>query len=52
MSTLVTGDAEVVFAALQEAFAKAAALGHVVMTVTLSNACPVGERGASAVEDL
>jgi uncharacterized protein YqgV (UPF0045/DUF77 family) len=41
MSTVVTGDAGVVFAALQEAFAQAAATGHVVMTVTVSNACPV-----------
>lgn len=41
MSTLVTGEAEVVFAALKEAFLQAAALGQVVMTVTLSNACPV-----------
>jgi uncharacterized protein YqgV (UPF0045/DUF77 family) len=41
MSTVVTGDAGVVFAALQEAFAQAAAAGHVVMTVTVSNACPV-----------
>lgn len=40
MSTLVTGEAAEVFDALQEAFAKAAASGHVVMTVTLSNACP------------
>lgn len=43
MSTLVTGEAEAVFAALYEAVLAAAATGHVVMTVTLSNACPVGE---------
>jgi uncharacterized protein YqgV (UPF0045/DUF77 family) len=42
MSTLVTGDADVLFAALREAFLRAAATGDVVMTVTLSNACPVG----------
>jgi len=41
MSTLVTGEAESVFAALHEAFERAAATGHVVMTVTISNACPV-----------
>jgi hypothetical protein len=41
MSTLVTGEAESVFAALHEAFEQAAATGHVVMTVTISNACPV-----------
>jgi uncharacterized protein YqgV (UPF0045/DUF77 family) len=41
MSTLVTGSVEEVFAALQEAFVKTTATGHVVMTITLSNACPV-----------
>lgn len=41
MSTMVTGEAADVFRALSEAFARTAALGHVVMTVTVSNACPV-----------
>ena len=41
MSTMVTGEAAAVFAALQEAFVSAGATGHVVMTVTISNACPV-----------
>lgn len=41
MSTRVTGAAESVFAALQEAFLRAAATGEVVMTITVSNACPV-----------
>lgn len=41
MSTGVTGDVAVVFAALQGAFIHAAATGHVVMTVTVSNACPI-----------
>lgn len=41
MSTLVWGDDEAVFAALQEAFAAAAAYGEAVMTVTVSNACPL-----------
>jgi uncharacterized protein YqgV (UPF0045/DUF77 family) len=41
MSTVVTGAAAAVFAALQEAFSRAAATGQVVMTVTVSNACPV-----------
>jgi uncharacterized protein YqgV (UPF0045/DUF77 family) len=41
MSTLVTGETEIVFAALQAAFSQAAATGQVVMTVTFSNACPV-----------
>ena len=41
MSTLVVGEEEIVFGALREAFLAAAATGHVVMTVTISNACPV-----------
>jgi uncharacterized protein YqgV (UPF0045/DUF77 family) len=43
MSTLVSGENTVIFAALSEAFAEAAALGEVVMTVTASNACPTAE---------
>jgi uncharacterized protein YqgV (UPF0045/DUF77 family) len=41
MSTLVTGDGATVFDALKTSFLRAAETGHVVMTVTLSNACPV-----------
>jgi uncharacterized protein YqgV (UPF0045/DUF77 family) len=41
MSTIVTGESSVIFAALGEAFAKAAGDGQVVMTVTISNACPI-----------
>jgi uncharacterized protein YqgV (UPF0045/DUF77 family) len=41
MSTVVTGEVAVVFTALQEGFVRAGATGHVVMTVTISNACPV-----------
>ncbi len=41
MSTQTTGDANAIFAALKEGFAAAAAAGPVVMTITLSNACPV-----------
>jgi uncharacterized protein YqgV (UPF0045/DUF77 family) len=41
MSTVVTREAAVVFAALHEAFVEAAGTGQVVMTVTLSNACPL-----------
>ncbi len=40
MSTLVWGDDEKVFPALIDAFRGAAAKGHVVMVVTMSNACP------------
>ena len=41
MSTVVTGEAAAVFSALQEGFVRAGAAGPVVMTVTISNACPV-----------
>ncbi len=41
MSTVVTGEAATIFAALHEAFGRAAEAGQVVMTVTVSNACPV-----------
>jgi uncharacterized protein YqgV (UPF0045/DUF77 family) len=41
MSTIVTGAAADVFRALEDGFLQAGALGHVVMTVTVSNACPV-----------
>lgn len=40
MSSLVTGEADLVFAALRDAFARQAETGDVVMVVTLSNACP------------
>jgi uncharacterized protein YqgV (UPF0045/DUF77 family) len=41
MSTTVTGEAAVVFQGLADAFARASALGHAVMTITVSNACPI-----------
>jgi uncharacterized protein YqgV (UPF0045/DUF77 family) len=41
MSTVVTGEAATVFGALHDGFVRAGAAGHVVMTVTVSNACPV-----------
>ena len=41
MSTVVVGEGAVIFAALGEAFAAAVERGHVVMTATVSNACPV-----------
>jgi len=43
MSTLVWGEEQAVFAALQEAFHKAAGYGDMVMIVMLSNACPSPE---------
>lgn len=44
MSTLVSGEASRIFAALRAGFEQAAALGPVAMNVTVSNACPVAER--------
>jgi len=41
MSTRVVGDDEMIFAALAEAFGEAASAGEVVMTITVSNACPI-----------
>ena len=43
MSTLVWGEEQAVFAALEDAFHQAAERGDTVMTVTLSNACPSPE---------
>jgi tRNA-Thr(GGU) m(6)t(6)A37 methyltransferase TsaA len=44
MSSLIDGGDAAISAALQEAFRRAAEQGQVVMTVTLSNACPVPAR--------
>lgn len=41
MSTLLTGDDQIIFEAVREAFRKGAEMGEIVMVVTLSNACPV-----------
>ena len=41
MSTVVVGEDALIFAALSEAFANAAEAGEVVMTITVSNACPI-----------
>jgi uncharacterized protein YqgV (UPF0045/DUF77 family) len=41
MSTQVNGDASLVFEGLRRAFEVVARDGHVVMTVTASNACPI-----------
>jgi uncharacterized protein YqgV (UPF0045/DUF77 family) len=40
MSTLTSGEVDAVFAALRDAFARAAESGPVVMVATLSTACP------------
>jgi len=41
MSTLLIGEEEKVFSALQHAFRLAAGQGRVVMVATFSNACPL-----------
>lgn len=41
MSTYVAGEAGTVFQGLRRAFEVAAQEGHVVMTITVSNACPL-----------
>jgi len=41
MSSLVSGADEALFAAIKEAFQQTASEGEIVMTLTLSNACPV-----------
>lgn len=41
MHSTLAGETEVVFQALQAAFEAAVAVGPTVMTVTVSNACPV-----------
>ena len=48
MSTMLWGDDEEVFAALLDAFRKAASLGEAVMVTTISNACPLPQKSSSA----
>lgn len=45
MSTVIAGDDETLFTALKEAFQQGTAESELVMTVTLSNACPVRPPG-------
>jgi uncharacterized protein YqgV (UPF0045/DUF77 family) len=40
MSTVISGDADSVFEGLKQSFKSAAALGDVVMVVSISNCCP------------
>lgn len=49
MSTIISGNDEAVFAALQEAFRSVAAQGQVVMIVTFSNACPMPSRSTESI---
>jgi uncharacterized protein YqgV (UPF0045/DUF77 family) len=41
MTTLVTGPVDQVFQAIRDAYDTASATGPTVMTITLSNACPL-----------
>ena len=43
MSTIVVGEEALIFAVLSEAFANAAEMGEVVMTITVSDACPIAD---------
>jgi uncharacterized protein YqgV (UPF0045/DUF77 family) len=43
MSTLVLGEDESLFAALQEAFRHTAGKTQIVMTLAISNACPINK---------
>lgn len=54
MSTVATGPAEELFAALHEVFEEASEKGDVVMVLTLSNACPsrCGLRSGEQIEAL
>ncbi len=47
MSTVLWGDDDTVWAALQDAFRRAAAHGGAVLQVTLSNACPLPAEGTA-----
>jgi uncharacterized protein YqgV (UPF0045/DUF77 family) len=51
MSTMVTGDAATIFAALAETFDTAARTCQVVMTFTVSNACPIPHQPSGQVRD-
>jgi uncharacterized protein YqgV (UPF0045/DUF77 family) len=52
MSTVVSADAERLFAGLREGFERVAEMGAVTMVFTLSNACPVGDEASDAVGEL
>lgn len=43
MSSVVSGDDEALFAAIQDIFRKNSEQGDIVMVVTFSNACPVSQ---------
>lgn len=41
MSTLISGEDKIIWSALSDAFTAAVVKGEVVMTITISNACPL-----------
>ncbi|MCD6216613.1 thiamine-binding protein [bacterium] len=41
MSSIISGDSDILFPALQEAFETAAENSQIVMTLKISNACPL-----------
>lgn len=50
MSTYVAGDVQAILAALADGFSRASEHGQVVMSITVSNACPIPDRdGAQLV---
>lgn len=51
MSTVLWGEEQAIWEALQAAFRRAAAYGLAVMVVTLSNACPLPSSGAPIEEE-
>jgi hypothetical protein len=51
MSTLVTGEAPVVFRNLQKAFVRLAQRYEVVMNAKISNACPEFNRDGSSFKE-
>jgi len=51
MSTVVTGEPDALFESLKASFQSAAALGDVVMVVSLSNCCPITPRGSNTNVD-
>ncbi len=48
MSTVLSGDDDVLFAALHEAASAAARFGKMVMVITVSNACTVSDAPPAA----
>jgi uncharacterized protein YqgV (UPF0045/DUF77 family) len=50
MSSITYGDSEVVFKAFQRIFDEVATTSHVVIIMTLSNACPLLEKDSTSLK--